>query len=124
MKRILLLSLALSVLACSENSVTSVDTRQSSLTDTDVSAVRLADGIRLTNQSGKTIRFIAKNEAWLGLLAGCHHAPESCSTLASGQSVVIGTDDIVGYSPGAAVLEVWYWFDGSSEPAGLIRLPL
>jgi len=127
MKRILLLSFTLSVLACANEKapVTAVETKRSSATNNDVTAARLADGIRLNNQGGTTIRYIARNEGWLGLLAGCHYEPSTCATLGAGKSVVITAADIHGFYDQAPALEVWYWEEGSNEPAPQsIRLPL
>jgi len=126
MNNILLLSLALSVLACAteKEPITGVDTKPSAVQTADVYAERTDDGIRLTNKGSKTILYIARNEGWLGLLAGCHDMPSTCAALATGESVVIRNADIIGFDA-RGVLEVWYWVDGTSDRGGSrIRLPL
>ena len=119
MKRFSLLILALAISACSNGkSVTEVDTRQSHLASTQVTAERVATGVRVTNGGGVEIRFLVKNAHWLGLLAGCHNEPSTCATLGAGESAVVKSEDIYGYSPSGNALEVWYWVKGVNDPAG------
>ena len=121
MKRLtltLLAAAALSACTSEKPTVSDVDTRQSELSLTQVTATRVAEGVRVTNGTGVEIRFLVKNAGWLGLLAGCHNEPSSCTALAAGQSVVVKSADIYGNDAGTTTLEVWYWAKGSDDPAG------
>jgi hypothetical protein len=122
MKRFTLAFLFLTIAACSNGnpSVTGVDTKQSQQLSNDVTAQRTPEGVRVTNGGGKDIRFLAKNAVWLGLLAGCHHEPNTCATLKVGQTTVVRFNDIFGFNESAAQLEVWYWVAGAGEPAGKV----
>jgi hypothetical protein len=125
MKHLTPFILAVAIAACSnvKASPTEVDTRLTDVAATSVTAERVADGVRVTNGSGKDIRLLVKNAHWLGLLAGCHHEPSSCTSLAARQSVVVKWSDVAGFNAGANQLEVWYWVSASDDQVGkVIRL--
>ena len=120
MKRLALIVLSVSLAACSieKSAVTDVDTRQENGVENQVTAERVPDGVRVTNGSSVEIRYLVKNAAWLGLLAGCHNEPTTCATLGPGQSAVMKSASIYGHQPDANGLEVWYWVKGDSDTAG------
>jgi hypothetical protein len=122
MKRLAPILVAVVIAACStgKSSPTEADNRLTDVADNAVTAERVSEGVRVTNGSGANIRLLVKNAAWLGLLAGCHHEPSSCTLVGARQSVVVKWTDVAGFHSDAKQLEVWYWVAGSDEPIGKV----
>lgn len=119
MKHALFFVLLLGTSACRENAepATGLEdaTRPTSVVG-EVTAERTAEGIRLANGGNVTIRYVAKNPMWFGLLGACvGNTP--CAELAPGQSVVVPASSIHGYVDNAPVLEVIYWPAGAADDA-------
>ena len=104
--RILLAAVVASSAACSREEIDPVTPGPSAVENANVTAERVANGVKITNGSTTRISYVVVNPNWLGLLASCRTA--ECPTIAAGASVVVPESAIYGFAAGARLV-VNYW---------------
>ena len=110
--RILLAAVVAGSAACTREVIDPVTPGPSAIENANVTAERVASGVKITNGSTARISYVVLNPTWLGLLASCRTA--ECPTIAAGASVVVPESAIHGFSSSAAKLVVRYWPETTS----------
>lgn len=75
----------------------------------NITATRIVGGIRLVNETGEPLAYIATNRQWLGLVARCIDPGPGCIRLGARASLTIADVDIIGYAPGMREATVVVW---------------
>ena len=78
--------------------------------ESQVSATKVATGIRITNHTDRGVAYAVSNPTWLGLLAICNDPEPACVRLARGASVIVPFSEIHGYAEGTTTsVRVAWW---------------
>lgn len=106
MKHSLRILLAAALVACASEPKEPTTLGPNTAGNADVTAERVATGVKITNGSASKISYVVVNPNWLGLLASCRTV--ACPTVAVGSSVVVPEAQIYGFEA-SAKLVVRYW---------------
>ena len=107
MRHSLRILLAAALVACAPESKEPTAFDPNAAGTADVTAERVANGVKITNGSTSRISYVVVNPNWLGLLASCRTV--TCPSVAAGGSVVVPESEIHGFSADAPKLVVRYW---------------
>jgi hypothetical protein len=95
----------LTLLGCQKDTIHSVTQDMAAR----VAATRVPEGIQVSNQGEERVGFVVWNRDWFAFFAPCIDPGSECLRLAPGQSVLVRTTEIQGYSPGAREAVVYWW---------------